>query len=83
MTVEFLPCFPLVLLGHFCQVDLVKPTFFSIPGELTYEQIRERNIRERLRLFNELNISQSKSSLVSSLGIGQVKPFDLFLRIMD
>ena len=81
MTVELLLCLLLVMLCHFCQVDLVKPTFFS--GELTYEQIRERNIRERLRLFNELNISQSKSSLVSSLGIGQVKPFDLFLRIMD
>ena len=82
MTVELLLCLLLVMLSHFCQVDLVKQKI-SIPGELTYEQIRERNIQERLRLFNELNISQSKSSLVSSLGIGQVKPFDLFLRIMD
>ena len=34
---------------------------------MTYDKIRERNIENRRRLFNELQISQAKSELASSL----------------
>ena len=37
--------------------------------------IRERNIRQRQKLFEELNISQSKTNLASSLGIDKVCNF--------
>jgi hypothetical protein len=48
--------------------------FLTLGGsDLTYDQIRQRNIDQRIRLFNELKIKESVSDLHSSLGIDKVK----------